>query len=153
MGKRGILVDGVMYTKEDIRVLYDQYNALYFEGKLGVCDISFFPKNTSYLGWYCAKNDKRGCAKDKIWIGTSVYWNKYALQRILVHEMVHMYIYRIEKCKRDGILGHGWRFRKHCRRLKRDFGLEIKHLPKLEFINKDLTPKWWEKILLKIFDI
>ena len=152
-GKIGIMVDGVMYTKEDIKELYEQYNILYFDGKLGKCEVSFFTKNTSYLGWYSAKNDKQGRAKDSIWIGTCVYWNKDALRRIMVHEMVHMYIYRLEKCKHDGILGHGRRFRKHCRRLRRDFDLEIQRLPKLEFINKDLTPKWWERLLLKIFDI
>ena len=73
---------------------------------------SLFSKNTSYLGWYCPKVDSKGRPNDKIWIGTGVYWTEETLKRVLVHEMIHMYVYRIDGYKHDGILGHGQHFKK-----------------------------------------
>ena len=47
-------------TKELLRSLFHEYNELYFDGKLGKCDFSFFAKNLSILGSYNSKNDKNG---------------------------------------------------------------------------------------------
>jgi hypothetical protein len=53
----------------------------------------------------------------------------------------------------DGVLGHGRRFRRQARRLKRDFGIDIDtRNMKVDFINPDLYPKRWETILLWIID-
>jgi hypothetical protein len=56
-------------TKELLKSLFDEYNKLYFDGKLGKCNFSFFTKNLSILGSYNSQNDKNGKPKDKIWIG------------------------------------------------------------------------------------
>lgn len=142
----------MVVTKELLKILFRQYNDKYFYGKLGKCDFSFFPQNLSILGKYNSNNDKNGKSKDKIWIGTSVIWTEEHLQRILIHEMVHMYVYRVEGHKYDGVLGHGWRFRRQCRRIRKIFGIEVLKLPNVEFINKKFSPKLWERILLWIFD-
>ena len=139
-------------TKELLRTLFNEYNNKYFYGKLGKCDFSFFPKNLSILGKYNSKNDKNGKPKDKIWIGTSVIWSKEHLQRILIHEMIHMYVHRVEGHKYDGLLGHGWRFRRQCKRIRKNYGIEALKLPDVNFINKKFSPKLWERILLWIFD-
>lgn len=139
-------------TKEYLRVLYKEYNEKYFNNVLGKCDFSFFSKNILYLGWYSAKNDKNGKPKDKIWIGTSIKWTNEALERVLIHEMVHMYVYRVKKCKHDGILGHGRNFRKKCKEIKNTYGIDVLTLPKVEFINKKASPKLWERIILWLID-
>ena len=142
----------MIVTKDLLKRLYKEYNEKYFYGKLGKCDFSFFPKNLSILGKYNSKNDKNGVSKDKIWIGTSVIWTEEHLQRILIHEMIHMYVHRVEGHKYDGLLGHGWRFRRQCRRIRKNYGIEALKLPNVEFINKKFSPKLWERILLWIFD-
>ncbi len=142
----------MVVTKEILKKLYKEYNDLYFDGKLGKCDFSFFPKNISSLGWYCGKEDSKGRPKDKIWIATSVKWTEDVLKRVLIHEMIHKYVYRVEGHKYDGLLGHGWRFRRQCRRIRRDFGLKVLRFSNVEFINPKFYPKLWEKVLLWIID-
>lgn len=142
----------MVVTKELLKVLFAEYNALYFDGKLGKCGFSFFSKNVSFLGWYCAKEDGRGRPNDKIWIGTSVKWTEEGLKRVLIHEMIHMYVCRVEGHKYDGVLGHGWRFRRQCRRIRKNYGIEALKFPDVEFINPKFYPKLWERVLLWIID-
>lgn len=47
-------------TKELLRKKYDEYNKIYFDGKLGKCVFSLLPKNTSYIGMFTVKNDRNG---------------------------------------------------------------------------------------------
>lgn len=147
-----VILTNMKLTKEHIIKLYHFYNELYFNNKLGKCDFSFFSKNISYLGWYNAKETKTGKPKDKIWIGTCVIWNEELLKKILLHEMIHMYNKRVDKCKFNGIFGHGRYFKRQCNRLKKEFGVDIMKLPKIEFINKKFSPSLWERIILWIFD-
>lgn len=142
----------MVVTKELLKEQFAEYNTLYFDGRLGKCDFSFFSKDQSILGKYNSKNDKNGKPKDRIWIGTSVIWTEEHLQRILIHEMVHMYVYRVEGHKYDGVLGHGWRFRRQCRRIRKNYGIEVLKLPDVEFINPKFYPKLWERVLLWIID-
>lgn len=139
-------------TKELLKKLYKEYNEKYFYGKLGKCDFSFFSKNISFLGWYCGKETCKNIPNDKIWIGTAVKWTEDALKCVLIHEMIHMYVYRIEGHKYDGIFGHGRRFRKQCKRLKKEFGLDVLRSPNIEYINKKFSPKLWERIFTYLFD-
>ena len=69
-----------------------------------------------------------------------------------MHEMIHMYVRTVEGKRMDGLLGHGRRFRRHCRRLKRDYGLLIRIHSDFGYINPKLKPKLWEKIMLWIID-
>jgi hypothetical protein len=71
----------------------------------------------------------------------------------LLHEMVHMYNYRVEKKWWRGILGHGPCFRKHRRRIKRDFGIDIMAFHDLKYRSKKVAPpKLWEKVLIWLID-
>lgn len=63
-----------------------------------------------------------------------------------------MYVRTIEGVRIDGVLGHGRHFRKHCRRLLKDYGLKIEVHPKFEYINKKLFPKMWERVILWLID-
>ena len=140
-------------TKELIKERFDEYNQKYFSGVLGKCIFYLLPKSQSRLGKYNGQENKNGKPIDRIGIGTSVIWYEDLFKRVLIHEMVHMYNTRIDNCRLDGVLGHGRRFRRQARRLKRDFGIDIDtRNMKVDFINPDLYPKRWETILLWIID-
>jgi hypothetical protein len=140
-------------TKELIKERFDEYNHIYFSGVLGKCRFYLLPKSQSILGKYNGQEDKNGKPIDRIGIGTAVIWNEELFKRVLIHEMVHMYNTRIDKCRLDGVLGHGRRFRREARRLKKEFGIDINTSNmKVEFINPELYPKRWETILLRIID-
>ena len=140
-------------TKELIKERFDEYNQIYFSGVLGKCRFYLLPKSQSILGKYNGQEDKNGKPIDRIGIGTAVIWNEDLFKLVLIHEMVHMYNTRIDKCRLDGVLGHGRRFRREARRLKKEFGIDINtRNMKVEFINPELYPKRWETILLRIID-
>ena len=140
-------------TKELIKERFDEYNQIYFSGVLGKCRFYLLPKSQSILGKYNGQEDKNGKPIDRIGIGTAVIWNEDLFKLVLIHEMVHMYNTRIDKCRLDGVLGHGRRFRREARRLKEEFGIDFDtRNMKIEFINPKLYPKRWETILLWIID-
>lgn len=136
---------GLKLSKELLKELFDEYNEKYFYGKLGKCTFSFFSKNNICLGKFSDREDKNGKPKDKIWVGTCVNWTEETLKLLLIHEMIHMYNIRVEKCKFNGLTGHGFYFKRQCRRLKRDFGIDLKKLKNIGNINH--KPMFWEKIL------
>lgn len=111
-------------TKEELKRRFDAYNKLYFFGSLGKCEFHFLNKNVIVLGKYNEKKNGRG-RTPQIWLGQSVVWTDTLLKNVLIHEMIHMYNFTVEGCKFDGILGHGRHFRRQCRRLKRNYGLDI----------------------------
>ena len=137
---------------EELQTLFNEYNKLYFWGKLGKCEFHYIPKSQNSAGWYNHRKLKSGKVRDQIWIGKCVRWTDQVLKEILVHEMIHMYVRTVEGKRMDGLLGHGRRFRRHCRRLKRDYGLLIRIHPDFGYINPKLKPKLWEKIMLWIID-
>lgn len=139
-------------TKEYLKKLYNECNSLYFDNKLCKCDFSFFSKNVSYLGWYNGRETKNGKKIDKIWFGTSVIWNEDLLRKVLIHEMIHMYNRRIDKCKFNGLFGHGKYFKKHSKRIKELYGIDVLNFGKIEFINKKFSPNLLERIILWLFD-
>ena len=104
-------------TKELLKELYIEYNQTYFGGVLGECEFSLIPKTIGGLGRYQGWVDSRGKERDRIWIGTIAVWDEVLLRDVLVHEMAHMYVRRIDGIKHDGLLGHGRHFRRQVRSL------------------------------------
>lgn len=140
-------------TKQLLKELYVQYNEKYFGGVLGECDFFLIPKTDGTLGFYRTKMDRCGKLRDRIWIGTSVVWNDELLRNVLVHEMAHMYVHRINGRRHDGLLGHGRYFRKQVRRIKRDFGFDIDdRFEKVEYLNPKFQIRLWERLILWIID-
>ena len=138
--------------KKDIKRRFDEYNKLYFGGKLGKCKFFYLFQNSQY-GKYLSYYDNNGNLISKIGIGRCTRWTDGNLRELLVHEMIHMYVRTIEGKRHDGVLGHGRRFRRHCRRIKRDYGLTISiHGEGYGYIKKEYYPKRWEKVLLWIID-
>jgi hypothetical protein len=74
---------------------------------------------------------KNGKRKYRIRLTSDVKWTVEALRDVLIHEMIHHYVVAIDGCKGIdgfswyGLFGHGKRFRRQVRRIKREHGLKI----------------------------
>lgn len=139
-------------TKELIKERFEEYNQKYFNKQLGRCKFYLLPKNNSILGKYNCQEDNNGNLIDRIGIGTGVVWTEETFKHVLIHEMVHMYNRRVDNCVWDGVLGHGRRFRRQCRRLKREFGINVLGVPDIVYLKKENSPKIWERIFFWIID-
>lgn len=109
--------------KEDIIARFDEYNKKYFDGVLQPCKCHVNKIRQSGLGLYnpIFKNGKLIC---HIWISYYVDWTEENLREIIIHEMIHHYVRTIER-HRGGLFGHNWRFKRQCKRLKKQYGLNI----------------------------
>lgn len=110
-------------TKEDVKIRFDEYNKLYFGGCLSPCKCHVIRDKESHVGFY-KPSVKNGKVMGNIWITYYVDWAEEELREVIVHEMIHHYVQTIEGHK-GGLLGHNWRFRRQCRRLKKEYGLTI----------------------------
>lgn len=116
-------------TKEDLKVRFDEYNRLYFGGKLGKC--TFSARKIGSFGFYFFKTAKSGKLESRITLTTNVNWTEDSLRDVLVHEMIHHYVVTIDGCKWVdgwswyGLFGHGKHFRRQVRRIERENGLKI----------------------------
>ena len=90
-------------NKKIIKDLYKEYNTMYFNGVLSLCDCHYIKLDA--MGRYTNQN-----GKGKIWITNDVDWTEETLREVLVHE----------------IFRHGFRFRRQMKRINRDFGLGIR---------------------------
>jgi len=114
-------------TKEDIKVRFDEYNEKYFGGVLQPCKCHIAKEKSSALGLY-NPSFKNGKTIGHIWIAYYVDWTEEDLRDTIVHEMIHHYTQTIEGHK-GGLFGHNWRFKRQCKRLKKEYGLNIYILP------------------------
>ena len=152
MGKKLTLnVEGTEFTKKDLKDRFEKYNELYFYGRLGKCKFHWMSPNGGDYGEYTVQYNKSGIVSS-IGVARNTVWTEENLMEILVHEMIHMYIRTVEGKKFDGILGHGVRFRSHCKRLKKDYGLCVRIHPTFGYINKKLSPKLLGRVILWLFD-
>jgi len=101
-------------TKKEIEERYKIYNIEYFEGVLPPCKCSIFYGNQIF-GRY---------TKNHIWISVNVDWAEDTIKEVILHEMVHHYVYSIEH-KNGGLFGHNWRFRRMCRKIKKRYNIKI----------------------------
>lgn len=143
----------IKLTKEEIKRRFGIYNQKYFEGKLSDnCKFYIFSKNNGSFGKYTYYINSDGSVTNKIYVGQSTVWTDEKLEQVIVHEMIHMYVRTVENIKIDGLFGHGRHFRKHMRRLKKEFGLKIEVYPTFERLNKKYVPNLWERIIFWLID-
>ena len=139
-------------TKGMLLDRFIEYNNQYFDGKLGRCEFSFLRKKDSAYGTYLRRKTSSGNEISVIRMGRCITWNEERLREILVHEMIHMYVETIEKKHFDGLFGHGWRFRRQCRRIRRNHGLRVRVHPHYKRIDKSPGPKWLDTVLIYLLD-
>ena len=149
----------MVITKELLKEKYDEYNKLYFDGKLGKCVFSLLPENTSYLGMFTVKSDRNGERFGWIRLGKCILWNEEIFKNTLIHEMIHMYNHLVEGGLADtwpfnGLFWHGFFFKRQCWRIKRKYGLKINANIRIRnnfiYVRKELTPSLIDRIFSRI---
>lgn len=103
-------------TVEIVTEKYDLFNKLYFEGKLHRPKIAVF-RGTGSLGGYFPKRRRMEITK-------GIDFEEDFLDDVILHEMVHQYIYRFYKNEKLAI-SHGKTFRREVRRLNKQYNLKI----------------------------
>lgn len=124
-------------TKDDIKSRYKEYNKLYFGNQLKRCKFSVQKQHA--LGTYTYKRSKDRTITGHIWITTDVEWTEETLREVIIHEMIHHYVRTIDR-RFSGLFGHGYPFIKQCRRLKRDYGLNISVIGNVPHPNEEPLP-------------
>lgn len=116
-------------TKIELQRRYNLYNKLFFNSVLPKCEMS--KCSCGYFGLYTHRFESDGKEKYRIWIASDVDWDEESLRDIILHEMIHHYVYTIDGCKWIdgfswyGLFGHGKRFNKQVKRLKCEFGIKV----------------------------
>lgn len=135
----------IVVDKQELKRRYNEYNTLYFGGRLGKCTLSY--NYITPLGRYVYDQKTRST----IIISKNVRWTDEAISDVLVHEMVHMYLRTVLHIRFDGLFGHGPVFRLVCLRLRLKYGLNTKvHYFEYECLRKGRPFSRWEKILMII---
>ncbi len=76
---------------------------------------------------YTHHRNPNGTISGRIWIAKNVDWTIESLSSVLIHEMVHHWIWQTYGHD-SGIKGHGWKFMRKCRELNKNYGLKIKRV-------------------------
>lgn len=109
---------------EELKKWYKEYNAKYFYNKLPEC--KFFLKRKSTYPAQCYPSSKEIHFNN----GGKYIWNRTIVKKILLHEMVHMYIHCtygiIGKCLNS--FHHMWPFAFEMFRLNKKHHLGLKLL-------------------------
>lgn len=106
-------------TRNLLRQRFAEYNQAYFDGKLTMPKFYFLCSKRPFGRSICSK---RGL---EIWMTKRIIWTEDFFKEVLIHEMIHQYVYEVLKGGPYHIIQHGIRFHYVCWRLKRKYGLII----------------------------
>ena len=112
-------------TKEDLKVRFDEYNRLYFDGKLKSAKMDFLSKSfKTIVGIFEFEVDKNRRVKNpSIKISKRIVDDEEMLKRVLLHEMAHFSV--TQKYKKNK--KHGIAYIKECKRLESQYNVKIWH--------------------------
>ena len=112
-------------TKGDLKTRFDEYNRLYFDGKLKRAKMGFLSKSfKTIVGQFGFEIDKNRHLKNKsIKINKGIDWDEEKLRRVLLHEMIHLSV--TQKYKRS--MKHGIAFIKECKRIECQYNVTVWH--------------------------
>lgn len=112
-------------TKEDLKVRFDEYNQLYFDGKLKRAKLGFLSKSfKTIVGIFEFEIDNnRRVKKPSIKVSKRIDWDEEKLRRTLLHEMAHLSVtQKYKKGKKHGIA-----FIKECKRIESQYNVKVWH--------------------------
>lgn len=117
-------------TVEILKEKFDEYNELYFGGRLGRPDEFRLHKSFRCFGWFRCNKHSPGSRLRNVIISISKYydWTEEHLRNVLVHEMLH---YKIERSRRIDKNPHGPRFLKLAAEMNEKYGLNVEVHPRL----------------------
>lgn len=112
-------------TNEDLKVRFDEYNQLYFNGKLRRSKMGFLGKSyKTIVGIFEFEIDSNRRVKNpSIKISKRIDWDEEKLRRVLLHEMAHMSV--TQKYKKDK--KHGIAYIKECKRIECQYNVRVWH--------------------------
>ena len=110
-------------TNEILEQKFNEYNNLYFNGKLPKrTKLTVVKGNyTTMSGFFSYEIKSKRLCSPKFGIVNSVNWTEYTLKGTLLHEMIHLYL--TDKYKKD--MGHGMEFQKMCKQFKKEYNIQI----------------------------
>lgn len=112
-------------TKEDLQRRFDEYNQLYFDGKLKRAKMGFLGKSFKTLvGIIEFEIDNNRRVKDpSIKVSKRIDWDEDKLKSVLLHEMAHFSVtQKYKKGKKHGIA-----FIKECKRIESQYNVKVWH--------------------------
>lgn len=112
-------------TKEDLQRRFDEYNQLYFDGKLKRAKLGFLSKNFKTLvGIFEFEIDKNRRVKNpSIKVSKRIDWDEDKLKSVLLHEMAHFSVtQKYRKNKK-----HGLAYIKECKRIESQHNVTVWH--------------------------
>lgn len=112
-------------TKEDLKVRFDEYNQLYFEGKLKRAKMGFL--STSFktiVGIFEFEIDQNRRVKNpSIKVSKRIVGDEEKLKSVLLHEMAHLSVtQKYRKGKKHGIA-----FIKECKCIESQYNVKVWH--------------------------
>ena len=112
-------------AKEDLRLRFDEYNQLYFEGKLKRAKMGFlstsFKTIVGIFEFEIVQN--RRVKNPSIKVSKRINWDEEKLRRVLLHEMAHLSVtQKYRKGKKHGIA-----FIKECKRIESQYNVKVWH--------------------------
>lgn len=134
-------------TREELRRRFEDYNSRYFDGVLPPCDVSV--KKMNFFGEYHEWEGARGKRYRKITLATNIDWTEETLREVILHEMIHCYVRTIDGCRGidgfslHGLYGHGKRFSRQCRRIKKEYGIDIHRINYNIYRREEKVPTTW----------
>lgn len=112
-------------AKEDLQLRFDEYNQLYFEGKLKRAKMGFLSKSfKTIVGIFEFEIDNNRRVKNpSIKVSKRIVGNEEILKSVLLHEMVHLSVtQKYGKGKKHGIA-----FIKECKRIESQYNVKVWH--------------------------
>lgn len=106
-------------NKSDLMRMHLEYNRMYFGGQLAMPELRFIRSKRPF-GRYLAGTDAE--------IGISAFrkdWTEGFLKDVLIHEMIHQYVYERMWGWQYSLVQHGLQFHYVRWRLRRKYGLRI----------------------------
>ena len=113
----------MLITQKVLEDRFNEYNRLYFGGRLNMPDLGFHKSFKDYGRFSCNLHSVGSKLKNaKITVSSYYNFTEDQLRDVLVHEMLH---YKIERNRDRGDDPHGDRFIEESARLNEKYGLNI----------------------------
>lgn len=127
-------------TSNKIRSLYIEYNKKYFDGCLYMPKISTYSGDTSMGLFFVRKWKNR--TEEEILIARNFKLTKEELRDLILHEMIHQYVY-----EKYGKMNHGRHFKRKMKEFNEKYGFDIRKNSKHLFRKYKGKRTIWEKIM------
>ena len=106
-------------TRNLLKQRFAEYNQAYFDGKRTLPKFYFLSSKRPYGRSICNKHGL------EIWMTKRIEWTEDFFKDVLIHEMIHQYVYEVLKGGAYHIIQHGIKFHYVRWKLYRKYGLKI----------------------------